>query len=181
MTIEGRKSPKIITADEECQKFLPEKFPELKPAFIKNGTITPANASKLNDGACASGRSQLFTLVLVAEDYANEKGLTPLARIVSFADGENAPVDFSIAPVRAINRALTKAGLKLEDIDYFEINEAFSVVALANIKVRAKTNLAAGAGLGEGECTRRCSGSGASSGCVGCAYRALPDKCATKE
>ena len=79
-----------INKDEECQKFLPEKFAKLKPAFIKNGTITAANASKLNDGASC--------MILASEKYAKDKGLQPLARIVSYADGACAPIDFAVAP-----------------------------------------------------------------------------------
>ena len=141
VTVEGRKGPQQVTADEECQKFAPDKFPALKPAFVKNGTITPANASKLNDGAC--------TAVLTSEDFASAQGLKPLARIVASADAENAPIDFSIAPVGAVRRVLEKAGLTAQDIDYFEVNEAFSAVALANMKLLemdwAKTNVHGGA------------------------------------
>jgi acetyl-CoA C-acetyltransferase len=87
-----------ITKDEECQKFMPEKFAGLKPAFAKNGTITAANASKLNDGAC--------TLIIMAEEVAKERGLKPLARIIGYEDAEVAPVDFGIAPAKAVARLL---------------------------------------------------------------------------
>ena len=113
-----------INKDEECQKFLPDKFPKLKPAFIKNGTITAANASKINDGASC--------LLLASEKYANDKGLQPLARIVSYADGAAAPIDFAVAPAIACQRALDLAGLKIGDIAFHEINEAFASVPIAN-------------------------------------------------
>lgn len=87
-----------ITKDEECQKFLPEKFAGLKPAFAKNGTITAANASKLNDGACS--------IVIMAEEVAKERGLKPLARIIAYEDAEVAPIDFGIAPAKAVARLL---------------------------------------------------------------------------
>ena len=87
-----------ISKDEECQKFMPEKFAGLKPAFAKNGTITAANASKLNDGAC--------TLIIMAEEVAKERGLKPLARIIGYEDAEVAPVDFGIAPAKAVARLL---------------------------------------------------------------------------
>jgi acetyl-CoA C-acetyltransferase len=125
--IEDKKGSKKISHDEECQKFMPDKFPGLKPAFAKNGTITAANSSKLNDGACA--------FVLMTEQTAKEHGLQPLARIVSFGDAAVAPIDFGIAPAKACQEALNRAGLKMKDIEYHEINEAFSAVALANMKL----------------------------------------------
>ncbi len=118
---------KRISKDEECQKFLPDKFPSLKPAFAKNGTITPANASKLNDGAC--------TIIIMAEEVAKERGLKPLARIIGYEDAEVAPVDFGIAPAKAVARLLQKKGMTIKNVDYHEVNEAFSAVALANAKL----------------------------------------------
>lgn len=118
---------KRISKDEECQKFFPDKFPSLKPAFAKNGTITPANASKLNDGAC--------TIIIMAEDVAKERGLKPLARIIGYEDAEVAPVDFGIAPAKAVARLLQKKGMTIKNVDYHEVNEAFSAVALANAKL----------------------------------------------
>ena len=118
---------KRISKDEECQKFFPDKFPALKPAFAKNGTITPANASKLNDGAC--------TIVIMAEETAKERGLKPLARILGYEDAEVAPVDFGIAPSKAVARLLQKKGMTVKNVDYHEVNEAFSAVALANAKL----------------------------------------------
>jgi acetyl-CoA C-acetyltransferase len=116
-----------ISKDEECGKFLPEKFPTLKPAFAKNGTITAANSSKINDGAC--------TLVIMAEETAKERGLKPLARIIGYEDAEVAPVDFGIAPSKAVARLLQRKGMTIKNIDYHEVNEAFSAVALANQKL----------------------------------------------
>jgi acetyl-CoA C-acetyltransferase len=107
-----------VTEDEDYKKVNFEKIPSLKPSFQKEGTVTAANASNINDGAAA--------VLLV------ELGLKPLARIVSFADASQAPEWFTTTPVKAINRALAKAQLKISDIDYTEINEAFSCVALAN-------------------------------------------------
>ena len=90
---DNKGKEKRHSKDEECQKFLPDKFPSLKPAFAKNGTITAANASKINDGAC--------TIVLMAEETAKERGLKPLARIIGYEDAEVAPIDFGIAPAKA--------------------------------------------------------------------------------
>jgi len=119
-----KKGEEKINKDEECKKFMPDKFPGLKPAFLKNGSITAANASKLNDGASC--------LLLSSEKYASSKGLQPIGRIVAYADGAAAPIDFSIAPAIACQRALDLAGLKIGDIDFHEINEAFSTVPIAN-------------------------------------------------
>jgi len=106
---------------------MPEKFPGLKPAFAKNGTITAANASKINDGAVA--------FVLMSEEAAKERGLKPLARILGYDDAACAPIDFGIAPAKACPKALKRAGMSMSDVEYHEINEAFSAVALANIKL----------------------------------------------
>jgi acetyl-CoA C-acetyltransferase len=120
---------------------MPDKFAGLKPAFAKNGTITAANASKINDGAVA--------FVLMSEESAKTRGLKPLARIVSFDDGAVAPIDFGIAPAKACKGALARAGLSMKDIEYHEINEAFSAVALANMQLldldHAKVNVHGGA------------------------------------
>jgi acetyl-CoA C-acetyltransferase len=101
-----------------------EKMATLKPAFQKDGTITAANASKINDGAAA--------VLLVSGEKLKELGLKPVARIVSFADASQAPEWFTTTPVIAVSRALAKAGLTMQDMDFTEINEAFSCVALAN-------------------------------------------------
>jgi acetyl-CoA C-acetyltransferase len=103
-----------------------EKMPTLRPVFTKEGTVTAANASTINDGAAA--------LVLCDEATIKAKGLKPLARILSYADGEQAPEWFTTAPTIAAQKAMDLAGLSIGDIDYFEVNEAFSVVTLAFIK-----------------------------------------------
>lgn len=114
----------FIHDDEEPANVKFDKIPELKPVFKKDGTVTAANASTLNDGAAA--------LVLMSKEKAEELGLKPLAKIVAYADAQQAPEWFTTAPSKAIPKALQKAGLAVDDIDLFEINEAFSVVALAN-------------------------------------------------
>lgn len=132
---------KRIAKDEECMKFLPDKFPSLKPAFEKTGTITAANASKLNDGAC--------TMILMAEDVAKAKGLKPLARIIGYEDAEVEPAYFGIAPAKAVKQLLQRKNMSVKDIDYHEYNEAFSAVALANMHLLeiddSKVNLHGGA------------------------------------
>jgi acetyl-CoA C-acetyltransferase len=117
------KDPIIMTEDEEYKNVRFEKIPQLRPAFTKDGTITAANASTINDGAA--------TLILVDENSLTKYNLTPLAEIVSFADAAQEPQWFTTAPVKAANLALERAGLNVSDIDYFEVNEAFAVVALA--------------------------------------------------
>src|SRR5690606_711639 len=102
-------------------------IPALNAVFTKEGTVTAANASTINDGAAA--------LVLMNEEKANELGLKPLAYIVSYADAEQEPSKFTTAPAKALPKALAKAGLSIGDVDYFEFNEAFSVVGLANAKL----------------------------------------------
>jgi acetyl-CoA C-acetyltransferase len=118
-----------------------DKIPELKPAFQKDGTVTAANASTLNDGAAA--------LVLMSKEKAEELGLKPIARIVSYADAEQAPEWFTTTPSIAIPRAVAKAGLKMTDIDYWELNEAFAVVGIENSRRMkldpAKVNVHGGA------------------------------------
>lgn len=116
-----------IKEDEEYTKVMFDKVRSLKPVFEKDGTVTAANASTINDGASA--------LVLMSASMLQKSGLKPLARIVSFADAAQEPEWFTTAPSKAIPKALGKANLKLNQIDYFEINEAFSVVALANNKI----------------------------------------------
>ena len=112
----------IINEDEEYKNVKFDKIPSLKPAFTKDGTVTAANASTINDGAAA--------LVLASEQKVKELNLHPLARIVSFADAEHEPEWFTTAPADAAPKALRRAGLSKNDIDYFEVNEAFSVVPL---------------------------------------------------
>ncbi|MGE4129999.1 MAG: acetyl-CoA C-acyltransferase [Bdellovibrionales bacterium] len=115
-----------VTTDEEPGKARFDKIPELRPAFEKDGSITAANASKINDGAAA--------LVLASDKAVNEKGLKPIARIVAHGTFAQDPKWFTTAPVNAIKRALERAKLKVEDIDLFEINEAFSVVTMVAMK-----------------------------------------------
>ncbi|ORY78068.1 thiolase [Leucosporidium creatinivorum] len=119
-----RKGDVVIVEDEEFKKVKLDKIPSLRPVFQKDGTITAANASTLNDGASA--------LVLASQEKVDELSLKPLARIVSFADAACAPIDFPIAPAHAVPLALKKAGLSIDQIAKFEINEAFSAVAIAN-------------------------------------------------
>jgi acetyl-CoA C-acetyltransferase len=146
VTIKDKRGDKTFAEDEEYKNVKFDKIPGLKPVFQKvNGTVTAANASSLNDGASA--------IVLMTRAKADELGLKPLARILSFADASIAPIDFPIAPAAAFPKALEKANLKVEDIDLFEFNEAFSVVALANNQLLGldpkKVNIAGGAvGLG---------------------------------
>jgi acetyl-CoA C-acetyltransferase len=117
----------VITEDEEYKNVKLEKIRTLRPVFDKEGTVTAANASTLNDGASA--------LVLMSSEKAVELSLTPLAKIISYADAAQEPEWFTTAPSKALPVALTKAGLTTNDIDYYELNEAFSVVGLANIKI----------------------------------------------
>jgi acetyl-CoA C-acetyltransferase len=115
-----------ITQDEEPFNVKFEKIPTLKPAFQKDGTVTAANASSMNDGAAV--------MILVSEEKLNRLGLKPLARILSYADAEQAPEWFTTSPAIAAPRAVQKAGLKMADIDYWELNEAFAVVGIENSK-----------------------------------------------
>lgn len=114
----------FIDTDDEPTAVKFDKIPSLKPVFKKDGTVTAANASTLNDGAAA--------LVLMSADQAKALGIKPLAKILGFADAQQAPEWFTTAPSKAIPLALQKANINIEDVDYFEINEAFSVVSIAN-------------------------------------------------
>lgn len=116
----------VIAQDEEFKNVKFDKIPTLRPVFTKDGTVTAANASTINDGAAA--------LVLADEETVKNKGLKPLARIISYADGAQDPEWFTTAPAIAAEKALERAGLKIQDIDFFEVNEAFAVVTLAFIK-----------------------------------------------
>ncbi len=116
----------IVSEDEEYKNVKMEKIPGLRPVFSKDGTVTAANASTLNDGAAA--------VVLMSKEKAESLGLKPLAKIISYADAAQAPEWFTTAPSKAIPKALNKANLKNTDIDFWELNEAFAVVGLANIK-----------------------------------------------
>jgi acetyl-CoA C-acetyltransferase len=125
--LQTRKGTVLISEDEEYKNVFFDKIPTLKPAFSKDGTVTAANASTINDGASA--------LVLASADAVKRLNLTPIARIVSFADGEQDPAWFTTAPTIAAPKALKNAGLKISDMDYFEVNEAFAVVPMAFAKV----------------------------------------------
>lgn len=133
--------PRIMDRDEEPWNVNFEKIPQLRPAFVKEGTVTAANASTMNDGAAA--------LVLMSRDKAEALGLQPMAVIRGYADAEQAPEWFTTSPSLAVPKAVAKAGLELKDISYFELNEAFSVVGIANIQKMGieaeKTNLWGGA------------------------------------
>lgn len=118
------KDPLIVSEDEEYKNLRADKVPTLKPAFQKDGTVTAANASKLNDGAAA--------LVLMSKEKADALGIKPIAKIRSYADAQQAPEWFTTTPAKALPKAIAKAGLKQEQIDFYEINEAFSVVSIAN-------------------------------------------------
>ena len=115
--------PLVIAEDEEYKRVNFEKIPQLRPAFSKDGTVTAANASTINDGASA--------LVLASKAAVERLGLKPTARIVSFADAAHAPMWFTTAPTLAAPKALQRAGLQMQDIDYLEVNEAFAVVPMA--------------------------------------------------
>lgn len=120
------KTTITVSEDEEYKKANFDKMGSLKPAFLKEGTITAANASKINDGAAA--------VVLMSEEKMQELGIKPFVKIISFADASQAPEWFTTTPVKAMQKALDKSGLKISDIDFFEINEAFSCVAIINAK-----------------------------------------------
>ena len=123
ISVKGKDSV-LINEDEEYKNLRADKVPGLKPAFVKDGTVTAANASKLNDGAAV--------VILMSREKALQLGLKPIAKILSFADAQQAPEWFTTTPSKAIPRAVEKAGLKMNQIDYFEINEAFAVVSIAN-------------------------------------------------
>src|SRR6218665_2494192 len=127
-----RGEPIIFSKDEDYTNVKLEKIPTLNPAFTKDGTVTAANASNINDGAAA--------LILMSEEKAQALGLKPLAYIKSYADAAHEPKWFTTAPSKALPKALDKAGLSLSDVDFFEFNEAFSVVGLANSKILGLNN-----------------------------------------
>ncbi|WP_299117117.1 acetyl-CoA C-acyltransferase [uncultured Winogradskyella sp.] len=122
-----RGEPIIVDHDQEYTNVKMEKIPALRPAFTKEGTVTAANASTINDGAAA--------MVLMSKEKAEELGLKPIAIIKSYADAAQEPKWFTTAPAKALPKALSKANLSIDDIDFFEFNEAFSVVGLANMKI----------------------------------------------
>jgi acetyl-CoA C-acetyltransferase len=143
ITIAGKrgKPDVVVSVDEEFTNIKLDKVSGLSPAFSKTGTITPANASTLNDGATA--------FVAVSGKMVKDLKLTPLFKIRGYGDAARDPVEFTIAPSDAVPRALKMAGLEAKDVEYHEINEAFSVVALANMKIlnldHSKVNVNGGA------------------------------------
>ncbi|KAJ1906696.1 Acetyl-CoA acetyltransferase, mitochondrial, partial [Coemansia sp. IMI 209127] len=141
VTIKTRKGDTIVSVDEEFTNVKYDKVPTLRPVFEKNGTVTAANASTLNDGASA--------LLLLSTERASELSIKPLARVVSYADAATLPIDFTIAPALAVPIALERAGLAIKDIALWEFNEAFSVVARVNEKILGldpeRVNIAGGA------------------------------------
>jgi len=136
-----KKGTILFAEDEEYKNVMFDKIPGLKPVFTKDGTVTAANASTMNDGAAA--------LVLMSKEKAEALGLKPLAKIKGYADAEQAPEWFTTTPSVALPKAVEKAGLKMGDINYFELNEAFAVVGLANMKLMnldaSKVNVNGGA------------------------------------
>ncbi len=141
ISVKTRKGEVLVAEDEEFKAVSFDKIPLLKPVFQKDGTVTAANASTINDGAAA--------LLLMSAEKAKALGLKPLAKVIGYADAEQAPEWFTTTPSVAIPRAVEKAGLQMSDIGVFEINEAFSVVSLANMQLMnldpAKVNLNGGA------------------------------------
>jgi acetyl-CoA C-acetyltransferase len=133
--------PVLIAKDEEPWNVKFEKIPDLRPAFAKDGTVTAANASTMNDGAAA--------LVLMSKEKADELGLKPIAKVLAYADAEQAPEWFTTSPALAVPKAVAKAGLTMEDISYWELNEAFAVVGIENSRRMkldpAKVNVHGGA------------------------------------
>ncbi|TVZ14947.1 acetyl-CoA C-acyltransferase [Maribacter sp. MAR_2009_72] len=127
-----RGEPILVEKDEEYSNVFIDKIPNLRPAFSKDGTVTAANASTINDGAAA--------LVLMSKEKAKELNLKPLASIKGYADAAHEPEWFTTAPAKALPKALTKAQVSIDDIDFFEFNEAFSVVGLANMKLLGLTD-----------------------------------------
>ncbi|MFT4576264.1 MAG: acetyl-CoA C-acetyltransferase [Polaribacter sp.] len=122
-----RGEPVIFSEDEEYKNVKMEKIPALRAAFSKEGTVTAANASTINDGGAA--------LILMSAEKAAKLNLTPLAKIRSYADAAHEPKWFTTAPAKALPKALAKANISIDDVDYFELNEAFAVVGLANMKI----------------------------------------------
>ena len=127
-----RGEPIIVSKDEEYTNVILDKIPSLRAAFTKDGTVTAANASTINDGAGA--------MVLMSKEKAKELGLKPLAVIKSYADAAQDPKWFTTAPAKALPKALAKANLSIDQVDFFEFNEAFSVVGLANMKILGLTD-----------------------------------------
>ena len=141
VTVKTKKGDVVFAEDEEYKNVNFEKIPGLKPVFQKDGTVTAANASTMNDGAAA--------IVLMSKEKADALGIKPIAKIKAFADAEQAPEWFTTTQSLAVPKAVQKAGLKMEDISYYELNEAFSVVGIANMKLMkldaSKVNVNGGA------------------------------------
>ena len=127
-----RGEPIIFSEDEEYSNVRMDKIPTLRAAFTKDGTVTAANASTINDGGAA--------LVLMSAEKAKELNITPLAKVISYADAAHEPEWFTTAPAKALPKALAKANISIDDVDYFELNEAFSIVGLANMKILGITD-----------------------------------------
>ncbi len=126
VTVRDRKGETVVDTDEQPGQARPEKIPQLKPAFAKDGSVTAANSSSISDGASA--------LALASGDIVRERGLTPLARVVAHSTHAQAPSEFPEAPIGAINKVLAKAGWTLDEVELFEINEAFAVVTMLAIQ-----------------------------------------------
>ncbi len=126
VVLKTRKGDVVIDEDEEFKKVFFDKIPNLRPAFTKDGTVTAANASTINDGAAC--------LILASKEAVIEHGLKPIAKICAYADGAREPEWFTLAPIIAAEKALERAGKKISDIDFFEVNEAFSAVSMAFAK-----------------------------------------------
>lgn len=141
LVVKTKKGDIEFKEDEEYKNVNFEKIPALKPVFVKDGTVTAANASTMNDGAAA--------VILMSKEKADALGIKPIAKIKSFADAEQAPEWFTTTPSVAVPRAIEKAGLKVSDINYFELNEAFAVVGIVNTQMMkldaAKVNVNGGA------------------------------------
>ena len=133
--------PILFSEDEEYKNVFLDKIPSLRPAFSKDGTVTAANASTINDGGAA--------LILMSAEKAKELNIKPLAKIRSYADAAHEPKWFTTAPAKALPKALAKANININEVDFFELNEAFSVVGLANMKIlglsKEKVNVNGGA------------------------------------
>lgn len=126
VTVQSRKGDVIFDTDEQPGNARPDKIPSLRPAFKKDGTITAANSSSISDGAAA--------LVLMKKSEADKRGLTPLCKVVAHATHAQAPAEFTVAPVGAMNKVLAKAGWTTQDVDLYEINEAFAMVTMLALK-----------------------------------------------
>ncbi|MBT4521764.1 MAG: acetyl-CoA C-acyltransferase [Halieaceae bacterium] len=126
VTLKTRKGETVVTDDEQPHKAAVDRIPSLRPAFAKDGTITAANASSISDGASA--------LVLMSEAEASQRGLTPMARIVGHARHSQEPGEFTLAPIGAVNKLFAKTGWSKDDVDLFEINEAFAMVTMLAIQ-----------------------------------------------